>query len=48
MPDRTEIEDAVRRHYAAAATSASACCPVPEGFGPDGPAVYGAARYRQR
>ena len=46
MPDRTEIEDAVRRHYAAAATSASACCPVPEGFGPDGPAVYGAARYR--
>ena len=46
MPDRTEIEDAVRRHYAAAATSASACCPVPEGFGPDGPAVYGAARYQ--
>ncbi len=47
MPDRTEIEDAVRRHYAAAATSASACCPVPEGFGTDGPAVYGAARYQR-
>jgi arsenite methyltransferase len=45
MPDRTKIEDAVRRHYAAAATTASACCSVPEGFGPDGPKVYGAARY---
>jgi arsenite methyltransferase len=45
MRDRAEIEDAVRRHYAAAATSASACCSVPEGVGPDGPAVYGAARY---
>jgi arsenite methyltransferase len=45
MPDATEIEDAVRRHYAAAANTASACCSVPEGFGPDGPEVYGAARY---
>ena len=45
MPDRTEIEDAVRRHYAAAATSASACCSPPEAVGGDGPAVYGAARY---
>ena len=45
MRDRSEIEDAVRRHYAAAATSASACCSVPEGFGPHGAEVYGAARY---
>jgi SAM-dependent methyltransferase len=45
MPDPIEIEDAVRRHYAEAAKTASACCPVPEGFGPDGPEVYGAARY---
>jgi SAM-dependent methyltransferase len=45
VPDATEIVEAVRRHYAAAAQTASTCCPVPEGFGADGPVVYGAARY---
>ena len=45
MDDATKIEDAVRRHYAQAAQTASACCSVPEGFGPDGAEVYGAARY---
>jgi len=45
MPDDAAITDAVRSHYAEAAKTASACCSVPEQFGPDGPTVYGAARY---
>jgi arsenite methyltransferase len=45
MSDDDAITDAVRTHYAAAAKTASTCCPVPEGFGPDGPKVYGAAHY---
>ena len=45
MPDADAIETAVRDHYAAAARTASACCSVPETFGPSGAAVYGAARY---
>ena len=45
MPDPSQIEDAVRRHYAQAAKTASASCSVPAGFGADGPEVYGAARY---
>ena len=45
MPDSDAVEAAVRNHYAAAARNASACCSVPATFGPDGAAVYGAARY---
>jgi arsenite methyltransferase len=45
MPDQEAVEAAVRRHYAEAARTASACCSVPERSGPDGTDVYGAARY---
>jgi arsenite methyltransferase len=45
MPEPSEIEEAVRNRYAAAAETASACCSVPESFGAAGSEVYGAARY---
>jgi SAM-dependent methyltransferase len=45
MREPSEIEEAVRSRYAAAATAASACCSVPQSFGADGTEVYGAARY---
>ena len=48
MHDRTGIEDAVRRRYAATATAASACCSAPGSFGANGAEVYGAARYDER
>jgi SAM-dependent methyltransferase len=45
MPDREEVEEAVRDRYATAARNASACCSVSQDFGGSSPEVYGAARY---
>lgn len=47
MPDHTQIEDAVRRHYAATATAAATCCSPAVGSGGKASEVYGAARYER-
>lgn len=41
----TEIEDAIRRHYAASATAAATCCSPAAVSGTEASEVYGAARY---